>query len=77
MRDIGLIAASLNGTLKIFDGFDFKEIWKTPNKQRKQIYHTQLISFDVSTKLGMMAIGGAEGKLILIDPYAFGIINGV
>lgn len=22
-----------------------------------------------------MAVGGAEGKLILIDPYAFGIIN--
>ena len=24
-----------------------------------------------------MATGGAEGRLILIDPYALGIINGV
>lgn len=24
-----------------------------------------------------MATGGAEGRLILVDPYAFGIINGV
>jgi len=24
-----------------------------------------------------MATGGAEGRLVLIDPYAFGIINAV
>jgi hypothetical protein len=35
MRDIGLIVTSLNGSVKIFDGFDFKELWKTTNKNRK------------------------------------------
>ena len=75
MRDIGLIASSFNGTVKIFDGFDFKEVWKTSNKNRKAQHHTNIITFDVSTSLGLLATGGAEGKLVLMDPYAFGIIN--
>lgn len=33
--------------------------------------------FDVSTKLGIMATGGTEGKLVLFDPYAFGVIGGI
>ena len=66
---------SLNGCVKIFDGFDFKEVWKTTNKTRKQNYHMSIVTFDVSTKIGIMAVGGSEGKLLLIDPYAFGIIN--
>jgi hypothetical protein len=33
--------------------------------------------FDVSVKLALMATGGAEGRLILIDPYAQGIIKKV
>lgn len=77
MRDIGLIVTAFNGTVKIFDGFDFKEVWKTTNKSRKLIHHTNIITFDVSTPLGLMATGGAEGKLVLIDPYALGIINSV
>jgi hypothetical protein len=77
MRDIGLIVTSFNGTVKIFDGFDFKEVWKNNNKNRKQLHHTNIITFDVSTALGLMATGGAEGKLLLIDPYALGIINSV
>jgi hypothetical protein len=32
---------------------------------------------DVSVKLALMATGGAEGRLILIDPYAQGIIKKV
>ncbi len=77
VREIGLIVTALNGQFKIFDGFDFKEVWKSSNKSRKQIFHTSIITFDVSTKIGLMALGGAEGKLILVDPYAFGIINAV
>jgi hypothetical protein len=77
VRDIGLIATSLSGHLKIFDGFDFKEIWRTSNKTRKQVYHTQMCCFDVSIKLGIMATGGTEGKLLLLDPYALGIIGSV
>mmetsp|Transcript_33488 Transcript_33488/g.32550 ORF Transcript_33488/g.32550 Transcript_33488/m.32550 type:complete len:164 (+) Transcript_33488:889-1380(+) len=77
LRDIGLVVTSLNGTVKIFDGFDFKEQWKTSNKSRKLIHHTNITTFDISMSLGLMATGGAEGKLMLIDPYAFGIINSV
>ena len=58
VRDIGLIATALNGTVKIFDGFDFKELWKSANKHRKQAQHTQIVKFDVSITLGLMATGG-------------------
>ena len=77
VREIGLIATALNGTVKIFDGFDFNLLWKSSNKSRKQIYHTNIVTFDVSTHIGLMATGGAEGKVLLIDPYAFGIVNQV
>lgn len=50
-------------------------MWKTSNKTRKIVYHTSIITFDVSTTLGLMATGGAEGKLLLIDPYALGVVN--
>lgn len=38
--------------------------------------HTNIVTFDVSSNMGLMATGGAEGRLVLIDPYALGIING-
>jgi hypothetical protein len=40
-------------------------------------YRTNIVTFDVSQSLGMMATGGAEGRLLIIDPYAYGISNGV
>lgn len=76
-RDIGLICSTFNGAVKFFDAFDFNEKWCTMNKNRKEHQHTNITVFDVSIKLGLMATGGAEGNLILIDPYALGIINGV
>jgi len=36
-----------------------------------------MTTFDISAKLGLMATGGAEGRIILIDPYALGIVEGV
>ena len=77
VRDIGLIATSFNGTLKFFDAFEFQEQWCSSNASRKKDEHTNITVFDISVKLGLMAIGGAEGKLILIDPYAQGIMNRV
>lgn len=77
VRDIGLIVTALNGTIKIFDAFNFKTVWKSTNKSRKEIYHTNIGQFDVSASLGLMATGGIEGKIILIDPYAYGIVNGI
>lgn len=67
---------SLSGHVKLYDSFDFKEIWRSTNRTRKQVHHTQITAFDVSISLGIMATGGTEGKLILFDPYAFGIIGG-
>jgi hypothetical protein len=77
VRDIGLIATSLSGTIKLFDSFDFKETWHSSNRSRKQLYHSQFTCFDVSVRLGIMATGGTEGRLTLFDPYAFGLIGGV
>ena len=76
-KDIGLVATAFKGTVKIFDAFNFHQIWKNSNKNRSDKYHTNIVTFDVSSHLGMMATGGAEGRLVLIDPYALGVINGV
>ena len=77
VRDIGLIASVFSGTVKFFDSFSFTEQWCTSNRLRSDNEHTNITSFDISTKLGVMATGGAEGRLILIDPYALGIIKSV
>lgn len=74
-KDIGLIATTFNGHIKIFDSFNFYQIWKNTNKNRTPTQHTTISSFDVSPQLGLMATVGMEGRLVLIDPYAFGIIN--
>lgn len=76
-KDIGLIGTTFKGTLKIFDAFNFQPIWKNSNKQRDENHRTNIVTFDVSSQLGLMATGGAEGRLVLVDPYALGIINGV
>ena len=80
-----MIASTFSGTVKFFDAFEFNEQWCTTNKnrskgindQKKKNSHTNITVFDISTKLGLMATGGAEGIIILIDPYALGIINSV
>lgn len=77
LKDIGLIGISFNGTVKFFDSFSFQEYWQSTNKQRKESWHTNILCSDLSVKLGLMVTGGYEGKLILIDPYALGIIEGV
>jgi hypothetical protein len=63
--------------VKFFCPFAFTESWCTTNKHRNENQHTNITAFDISVRLGVMATGGAEGKLILIDPYALGIIKSV
>lgn len=77
IRDIGLIGTTFRGIIKIFDAFNFYQIWKNDNKMRTAQQHTNIKCFDVSGPLGIMATGGAEGRIVLIDPYALGVINGV
>ena len=76
-KDIGLIGTSFTGSVKIFDAFSFHCLWTNSNKNRKEQQHTNIVTFDVASSLGLMATGGAEGRLVMIDPYALGIINGV
>lgn len=76
-KDIGLICTTFKGTIKIFDAFSFNQIWKNSNKNRNDQQHSNIMTFDISSALGLMATGGAEGRLVLIDPYALGVINGV
>lgn len=77
VRDIGLIASAFNGTIKFFDPFDFSQQFQSGNDDhdRNEEYHTNITHFDISEKLSLLATGGAEGKLLLIDPYAQGVIK--
>jgi hypothetical protein len=75
IKDIGLITSTLSGTVKFYDAFDFKEVWVTSNKTRKQKYHTNITTMDICPPLGILATGGAHGRLMLIDPYAFGVLG--
>lgn len=75
VKDIGLVVATFDGQLKIFDAFSFYTVWKSSNKTRKMSHHTSITCFDVSSQLGLLVIAGVEGRLVLIDPYALGIIN--
>jgi hypothetical protein len=77
VREIGLICTTFTGVVKFFDGFNFLESWSSSNKQRLEEQHSNITSFDVSIKLGLMVTGGHEGRILLIDPYALGILEGV
>ena len=35
-KDIGLICTTFTGTIKIFDAFNFNQIWKNGNKNRTE-----------------------------------------
>jgi hypothetical protein len=75
-KDIGLVGTSFMGEIKIFDPFSFAQIWRNTNKTRESNTRTNIVTFDVSQSLGLMATGGAEGRLLLVDPLAYGITNG-
>ena len=68
-KDIGLIVTTFEGSIKIMDNCTFKTQWCSSNSDRKIDQHATISTFDVSTKLGLMATGGDAGKLLLIDPY--------
>jgi hypothetical protein len=70
IRDIGLVVSTFNGTIKFFEAISFSEKWVNSNKHRNMEQHTNITCFDISVKMGVMATGGVEGKIILIDPYA-------
>lgn len=75
MKDIGLIVTTFNGQIKFFDAFNFFTVWKNSNKTRNENQHTSINTFDVSSPLGIMVTGGAEGLMLAIDPHALGVTN--
>jgi len=70
-----LIVTAFNGTIKFFDPFNFYQVWKNDNKMRNDNQHTNISTFDVSSSLGIMVTGGAEGLILSIDPHALGVTN--
>ena len=75
LKDIGLIVTTFNGHIKFFDAFNFFTVWKNSNKMRTEKQHTSICTFDISSPLGIMVTGGAEGLLLAIDPHALGVTN--
>ena len=47
---------------------EFKLVWETTNSSRKE--KTTIATFDFSQKAGFIAVGGAEGKILVFDPSA-------
>lgn len=50
---------------------EFKIIWETTNNQninRKE--KITITAFDYSTRSGLIAVGGVEGKIAMFDPSA-------
>ena len=47
---------------------EFKLVWETHNGLRKE--KTTISTFDYSQATGFIAVGGVEGKLLLLDPSA-------
>jgi len=37
--------------------------------------HTTISLFDISSALGVMVTGGDMGRILLVDPYAYGVLN--
>jgi hypothetical protein len=67
-KNCGLITACFNGRVSVYDAMDFKHDWTSENSTRKE--RTTISACDISKKTGLIAIGGVEGKLVVLDPSA-------
>jgi WD40 repeat protein len=66
--------AGLHGNVKFYDPIDFSFKWESSNRNRK--FHMSISAMDFSAKHYVIALGGKEGKLALVDPRAKGLIEG-
>jgi len=82
-KDVGLIACALNNTkargiLNFFDSVDFKMTCDyendiiTPNQDK---YRINITCMDYSENNGLVALGGIEGNIIIIDCAALKVVN--
>jgi len=75
VREIGLIVTTFLGDIRIFDSYNFQLQWHNSNKNRQPEYHATISCMDINSSLGIMVTGGDIGRLMLIDPHAYGILK--
>jgi WD40 repeat protein len=69
-RDVGLIVSTFKGMIQVYDSMEFKLSWETVNGPPERKEKLTITTFDYSTKAGLIAVGGVEGKIALFDPSA-------
>ena len=69
-KDVGLMVATFQGLLQIYDAMEFKPSWCTSNNDRKGSSQSTISCLDYSINLKIVAIGGVEGRIVFIDPSA-------
>ena len=75
VKEIGLIVTTFLGDIRIFDSYNFQLQWHNSNKNRQAIFHCTISCMDINSSLGIMVTGGDMGRLMLIDPHAYGILK--
>ena len=67
-KDVGLVASMFKGMLQIYDSMEFKLLWESTSVNMKE--KITITTFDFSSKAGLIAVGGVEGKIAVFDPSA-------
>lgn len=67
-KDVGLVLSTFKGMLQVYDSMEFKIVWESTNLSRKE--KITINTFDYSSKSGLIAVGGIEGKIAVFDPSA-------
>lgn len=84
-RDVGLISWALNdykssGILNFFDSVDFEQTWSYEDQiinKNQDKFRINITAMDYSETNGLLALGGTEGNIIIIDWAALKVINNV
>ena len=82
-RDVGLIVWALNdfksnGILNFFDSVDFETTWSYEDQiihKNQDKFRINITAMDYSEINGLLALGGTEGNIIIIDWAALKVIN--
>jgi len=75
--ETGLIVTTFCGVIQIFESMVFDQSWVSSTRKRQQAHPSMrsvedvtIASMDFSKSLKLIATGGVEGRLVLIDPNA-------
>jgi hypothetical protein len=82
--DLGLIVGNFFGLISIFEPMEFALSWQSTTEQRQQqipsmrkLETITICALDYSKRTKLIATGGVEGRLVLIDPGAKIVTNHV